>query len=354
VTSSTRIFGTDGEVSGNRAANFDEAYSNTRAFGNPSQIIDLPNWDAVVSAFSVLAHPSHCESKAGFRGLFNGNAGWVNSTNAMAIVKRECESLGVKFAAGVNGTVIELLREGCDGGTVTGVKTEDGKEWAAEKVILAAGSYGGTLLDFEGQIIATGYCVSHVKMTKEQYQRYKHIPVINISRRGYSFPPNDDRIFKICNLDTSFTYHDHPLSTKHAWGPVSIPRDFAYNPTDSQPDEGLEVTRRFMQYILPEFGDAEIESSNMCWDMESHDQNWLITPHPSSPTSLLIATGGSGTSFKNLVNVGKYIVQALEGKLDERYREIWKWRPEKVGDPESEERGLRYKIALEEATGWKH
>jgi sarcosine oxidase / L-pipecolate oxidase len=65
----------------------------------------------------------------------------------------------------------------------------------------------------------------------------------------------------IQSLDTSFTYHDHPLNTNHTWGTVSIPRDHAYNPTDRQPNEGLEVTKRFMQYILPEFGDAEIESS---------------------------------------------------------------------------------------------
>ena len=154
VISSTRIFGTDGEVSGNRAVNFDKAYSNTRNFGNPSQIIDFPNWDAVVSAFPVLAHPSHSDGKAGFRGLFNGNAGWVKSMEAMAIVKRECESLGVKFETGVHGTVVELLRRGSESEIVTGVKTEDGKEWAAEKVVLAAGSYSDTLLDFEGQLIA--------------------------------------------------------------------------------------------------------------------------------------------------------------------------------------------------------
>jgi sarcosine oxidase / L-pipecolate oxidase len=52
--------------------------------------------------------------------------------------------------------------------------------------------------------------------------------------------------------------------------------------------------------------------------------------------------------------VGKYIVQALEGKLDEVHRETWKWRPEKVGkDPEAEERASMYRMPLEEASGWK-
>jgi sarcosine oxidase/L-pipecolate oxidase len=109
----------------------------------------------------------------------------------------------------------------------------------------------------------------------------------------------------------------------------------------------------------------------MCWDTEcmceacpsiwtidwfctAHDQNWLITPHPSSPSSLLIATGGSSHSFKNLTNVGKYIVQALEAKLEDHHRQAWKWRPEKVGKGLDEHATRAYKMALHEASGWKH
>jgi sarcosine oxidase/L-pipecolate oxidase len=148
-----RIFGTDGEATCNRALNFDMAGANTRKFGEISQIVDFPTWDSVVASFPVLAHPSHSESKTGFRGMFNGNAGWVKPMDAMVVLKRECESYGVKFESGANGTVVELLRAD-DGITVVGVKTEDGKEWTAEKIILATGSYSDTLLDFQGQLVA--------------------------------------------------------------------------------------------------------------------------------------------------------------------------------------------------------
>jgi sarcosine oxidase / L-pipecolate oxidase len=48
-------------------------------------------------------------------------------------------------------------------------------------------------------------------------------------------------------------------------------------------------------------------------------------------------------------------VQALEGRLDKGYQDIWQWRPEKVGkDPESEERASRHRMVLEEASEWKH
>lgn len=93
----------------------------------------------------------------------------------------------------------------------------------------------------------------------------------------------------------------------------------------------------------------------MCWDAESFDYNWFITYHPSAPDSLFLATGGSGHSFKNIVNVGKYILHGLEGRLDPEYQRIWSWRPHRIGvDKEMEERASRPKLELKDATGWKH
>ena len=47
------------------------------------------------------------------------------------------------------------------------------------------------------------------------------------------------------------------------WGPVSVPRDRAYHPTDTQPLEAQELTQSFFRYILPELAGAEIESSRL-------------------------------------------------------------------------------------------
>lgn len=89
--------------------------------------------------------------------------------------------------------------------------------------------------------------------------------------------------------------------------------------------------------------------------MECHDYNWLIGAHPDSPHSLFLATGGSGHSFKNIVHVGKFVVQMLEGTLDPKYRELWRWRPDRIGeDLESAERFLRPKYELASQTGWNH
>ncbi|KAF2189006.1 FAD-dependent oxidoreductase [Zopfia rhizophila CBS 207.26] len=345
------IWGTDGSEELGRNRNFYKCFENTKDHGDPSRIVDLPDWQATIAMFPVLASvPEHAETKSSFKAIYNGNAGWVKPMDAMWVIKRECERLGVEFVSGVSGTVDKFLRAE-DGQTVTGVVTAEGTNWYADKIILAAGSYCDTLLDFEGQLEAVAYVVTHLRMTEDQYRRYKDLPVIDISRRGYSFPPNEDRIFKIVNTDISY------LNTEdsYEWSPISVPRDPAYHPTDSQPTEAYEVTKKFTQYILPEFANAEVESSRLCWDAESHDYNSIIGYHPDSLGTLLIATGGSGHSFKNIVNVGKYVVQALQDTLDQKYKDLWRWRPDRIGkNLESEGRARRPKLELKNATGWKH
>ncbi|KAB8215232.1 FAD dependent oxidoreductase [Aspergillus novoparasiticus] len=365
------IYGTDGSKDQDREKTFLTAVSNTHSLGDPSKIVELPNWDAAFRLYPGLAFAHDRRQaqvgiyadgrstpkgkKPTFRGIYNGNAGWVESTNAMLILKRECERLGVEFVAGESGAVVEFVRDPANPAKVVGVRTANGTIWRSEKVIVAVGAYSETLLDFKGQLHASGYCVSHIRMTEEQYQRYKDLPVLNIARRGYCFPPNEDRIFKICNLDITVVNRERWPEPSCDWGVRSLPRDQAYHPTDSQPRVGREKTLEFARYILPEFGDAEIESSKVCWDVETHDDNWIVGYHDSAPDSLFIATGGSGYTFKNLTNIGKYVVQALEGQLDPEWKDLWRWRPDRVGVfPDREERNARFKFDLRDCDGWKH
>lgn len=365
------IYGTDGSLDEDRAKTFDTAVANTHALGDPSKIISLDSWEAAFRLYPALSHAHNKRraqvgvyagnsteppgGKPTFRGIYNGNAGWVESTHAMLTLKRACQRLGVEFAAGEAGTVVEFVRCASDASKVVGVRVQNGAIWKADRVIVAAGAYSETLLDFKNQLHASGYCVTHIRMTEEQYQRYKGIPVLNIARRGYCFPPGEDRIFKICNLDITVVNRERWPEPGCDWGVRSIPRDQAYHPTDTQPRVGREKTLEFARYILPELGDAEVESSKVCWDVETHDDNWIVGYHDSAPNSLLIATGGSGYTFKNLTNIGKYVVQAMEGTLREDWKDLWRWRPDRVGVfPEREARNARFKYDLRDCEGWKH
>jgi sarcosine oxidase/L-pipecolate oxidase len=149
-----RIWGTDGSQEYGRECNFHDCVNNTKKYGDSSRIIDLPDWHATKKMFPALSSVSnHSEPKSSFQAIFNGNAGWVKSMDAMLVIKRECERLGVEFVSGLSGTVDKLIRSEVDQ-TVAGVVTVDGTEWYADKIILAAGAYCDTLLDFKGQLKA--------------------------------------------------------------------------------------------------------------------------------------------------------------------------------------------------------
>ncbi|RBQ69104.1 hypothetical protein FVER14953_20964 [Fusarium verticillioides] len=319
-------------------------------------MIEMEDWDDTLAKFPFLDYDKSQSSnidKRSFRAVFNRNAGWVDPVIAMQRVRDYCKHHGVRFISGDRGTIVNLIRD--NEGRVTGVEAKDGTKYTAGRVILAMGAYSDTLLDYESQLEATAYVVSHVKLTEEQYQKYKNMPVINMSRRGYIFPPKEDRILKVCNTDTSYLNSESSRERNGDWGSKSTPRDPAYHPTDTQPTHGKDVTQWFLKNFLPELASGQLHSSRLCWDAEAHDYSWIIGTHPSSPDSLYIATGGSGHSFKNFVNVGKYVVQMMDGKLDEKLRDLWRWRPDRVGvDLASEERPRRPKIELKGAEGWNH
>ncbi|KXT18125.1 hypothetical protein AC579_4547 [Pseudocercospora musae] len=174
------IWGTDGTTELGRAQAYDRSYENTKAHGDPSKIVELPDWQTAVQKFPFLGYDQrHVEHKQNFRGIFNENAGWVDSIEAMEVLYRECCRLGVQFVHGKYGTVVSLERR-APSSEACGAKTEDGTIWYADKIILTAGAYCDTLLDFKGQLQATAYVVTHARLTPEQYQRYKDMPVIDM------------------------------------------------------------------------------------------------------------------------------------------------------------------------------
>ncbi|KAK5277296.1 hypothetical protein LTR40_010557, partial [Exophiala xenobiotica] len=88
----------------------------------------------------------------------------------------------------------------------------------------------------------------------------------------------------------------------------------------------IEVIRQRVPEIL---GNGRTPDDwRLCWDAVSPDQNQLITQHPDPRLSnLYFATAGSFHSWKFLPNIGRYVVNVLDGKSNGVEKdEAWAWK----------------------------
>ncbi|TFK52787.1 fructosyl amino acid oxidase [Heliocybe sulcata] len=323
---------------------FMRSVENTRRYGDVSQIEDLPDEDAIKAKCDLLTGDLQ-----GWSGIFNGNAGWVEAMRSMQVLGEYCAKRGVKFVSGPSGVMKELIHDG-QTNNVIGVLAEDGTKHLADRIILATGGWSESLLDFEGQLVTVSYGYAHIQLTKEETQKYARLPVLHALGSGFCFPPTADGIYKIAGLPYTLTNYTSVDGRR-----VSVPRDKALNPTDTLPEECVDLVRRIARACLPELAERPVVYSAMCWDTESIDMQFIISPQdvqpwfPSSPSTLYIATAGSGHAFKNLPVLGKYVCDCLEGTLPEDLRELWRWRPDKVADALPEKR-----VDIKDLHGWRH
>ncbi|KAG0146694.1 hypothetical protein CROQUDRAFT_44052 [Cronartium quercuum f. sp. fusiforme G11] len=324
------------EISISAAGTFDKMVYNVQRYGQSEGIEFLPDPKSLHDRF-----PHYFSHTPDFRGIFDSNAGWVDASKALEVVGKACEANGVKF---VTGTATSFV---WSEGEIVGVKTEEGTIFEADKLICCLGAYTDTLIDMQGQLTAVAYSTTHVQLTPQEQEEYRDMPVVLIEGLGYTFPPDADGRIKFCDLHVG---HPWMRTVAGRAKPVSIPRDAAYHESDTLPDEDIAEVRAFIRYCMPQFAERKFVQTKMCWDTESFDFGWIIDYHPSSPNRLLIATGGSGHSFKNLPNVGKYIADRLEDRLGEVYRNAWRrWRPDKIGSVPALKR-----VDLADLHGWKH
>jgi len=69
----------------------------------------------------------------------------------------------------------------------------------------------------------------------------------------------------------------------------------------------------------------------MCWDAVTPNQDWIIDRHPHCK-NLYFAGAGSFHSWKFLPTLGMYVVQMLQGTLDQEMAARWAWdRPSEGG-----------------------
>jgi sarcosine oxidase / L-pipecolate oxidase len=276
--------------------------------------------------------------------VWNPTAGWAAAGEAVERMALEAQSRGVEYISGDKGYVKQLLFS--KSGECTGVVTHDGSTYAADIVVLAAGAWTPSLLDMEGQLTAKGHSVAHIQLSPAETAHYSSFPIMDNLELGYFFPPQDDGIFKMAHSN----FIINTATDKTSGIKTSIPHTFIQSPNDDLPLEIEAQMRRNLRRVLPELADRPFCYTRLCWDADTADRHFLVTPHPKH-TKLYLATGGSAHGFKFLPVLGNYVADMLEGKLDPEIERQWQWRAgQKVNAKDLAH--LDPEVELEDLTGW--
>ncbi|KAF6808334.1 hypothetical protein CMUS01_13915 [Colletotrichum musicola] len=280
-------------------------------------------------------------------------AGVLDTTGGMAVADKACrfalykaQTQGVRFVLGAEVGAMESLVH-C-GTKVVGIRTRDGKTHAAKLVIVACGGWTPSLIPaLDGLCEATAGSVALLKIPPESplFARFapENFPTWTYKMRDgaggglYGFPRTDDGWLKIGYRGTKYTNPVTLADGKERSVPVTR-WSAATSPGMSGkggerltkiPQQALDVIRAFLSENLPELGAGGIDVSftRMCWYTDSFDNHFVIDHVPSTESSLIVATGGSGHAFKYLPNIGNWVVDVLEGKAQDRIPlKLWKWR----------------------------
>lgn len=252
----------------------------------------------------------------GWKGGFKRKgAGWVFARGALVACFEEARRLGVKFITGLEGDVTSLLSSP-SGNEILGVETTSGEKYHAETTILAAGATAPQLLDMKDQLRPTAWTLAHIKMSAEECKLYKDLPVLFNIENGFFMEPDEEHgELKICD--------EHPGYTSFQPGThTSIPF-----PKHQIPLASEARVRSFLCDTMPQLADRPFSFARICWCADTPDRNFLIDRHPEKK-GLALAVGGSGHGFMHITSVSGYVADVLEGRLDERLKRAFRWRPE--------------------------
>ncbi|KIW57181.1 hypothetical protein PV05_05772 [Exophiala xenobiotica] len=260
----------------------------------------------------------------------NSSAGWADACAAVETMMHEATKAGVHYEVG---EVVELV---CEGDKLTAVRTADGRLFTGDKILLATGAWTPWLMSpleqkmnireedgIQRQMQAAGVCVAAFKLSEAEAQHYSQMPVLIYGSKGEVMPPtNEARFFKFTNSNTFLNTKVHSDTGQQ----ISVPEPDQKAVPEMLQRESIEIIRQRVPEILR--NGRTPDDWRLCWDAVSPDQNQLITQHPDPRLSnLYFATAGSFHSWKFLPNIGRYVVNVMDGKSNGREKdEAWAWK----------------------------
>ncbi|ODV84876.1 hypothetical protein CANARDRAFT_199893 [[Candida] arabinofermentans NRRL YB-2248] len=272
-----------------------------------------------------------------FSSTYNLDCAHGEASKSLISVFNECVKLGANFKFGDAGRVTKI-----EDGKVT---VSNGDSYTADKIIVASGSTTPTLVNMDDQVHAYGCFVTHIHLNDEEYEKYKNMPQFFSAEWGYFFPPDPDtKLIKIgLRHATAFNVVEDPFNSSNR---LSLPKF-----KNSVPSDSKQSLQTLFSKVIPELANKEPVHNKICWFSDSFDSSFIIDYSPYFK-NVLVATGDSGHAYKFFPNIGKYIVQKLEGTLPKTFDDTWKWRkPDwKTAKNASRTNSIRYQV--DEVESW--
>jgi len=236
-------------------------------------------------------------------GFLDFEAGYAESGRAVAILIERAKSIGVALR---EGTKFCGLDERSD--RVKGIALESGEKVPADAVVMAVGAWTPYLLPFTRDFFqASGQPVFHLKPAQPELFTPERFPIFgaDISATGfYGFPLNRDGVVKIAH---------------HGLGREMSPD----SPQRVVTTEEKNKMREFLENSFPSLANAPVVFTRICFYCDTKDGDFWIAPDRDRP-GLTIAAGDCGHGFKFAPVLGGIIADAIEGKVNPKFR----WRPE--------------------------
>ncbi|EFQ34271.1 FAD dependent oxidoreductase [Colletotrichum graminicola] len=261
----------------------------------------------------------------------NRNSGWGEAKEALQRTIEEAVRLGVEYVE----TEVARLEFNA-AGAATGVQTAGGESIRAAHVILSTGAYTAKLLAdsaperaelhagdrFVAAAVTEGFTPVTGENAKDLYDGPVGISTVPPSRGASngSVPHSKDKTLKFWGQIIFRNTQPHPNGDRFSAPPPAS--DYAQFDVPKTLRDDVDYAGK----SLFGKGSAGFKNENyrICWEAVTPDEDFIISPHSASK-NLYVATCGSFHGWKFLPILGKYVVQMLDGSLEETLAKKWSW-----------------------------
>ncbi|KAI3392165.1 hypothetical protein diail_6113 [Diaporthe ilicicola] len=317
---------------------------NFQKLGVDSGLFSLPVDEARKAYGGIFEHGDYTDVKEVF---INKLSGWAEAKEALRCTIEEAVRLGVRY---VEAEISKL--EFDDKGTTTGVVTADGEVHKADRVILSTGAYTAKLLAdsapnrhelhagdrFFAVGVTEGFAAVSGENSAQLYDGPVGVSALPAERgpSNGSVPHSGDKTLKFWGQTLFKNTRPHSNGSLIS-SPPSEP-DYAQFEVPALLKQDVDFAGKSIFGKLSD--NFQTESYRICWDALSPSEDFIISTHSASK-NLYIATIGSFHGWKFLPVLGKYVVQLLQGSLDEHWAKRWAWDkalrpPPSIGWPRKE------------------